>query len=61
MKAIEEDKVVLITNTDFDKVLKVFPPSVTEADLKLFDKFNADINSLLKRRAKATKKAEDKK
>lgn len=61
LKAIEEDKVVLITNTDFDKVLKVFPPSVTEADLKLFDKFNADINSLLKRRAKATKKAEDKK
>ena len=61
LKAIEEDKVVLVTNTDFDKVLKVFPPSVTEADLKLFDKFNADINSLLKRRAKATKKAEDKK
>ena len=61
LKAIEEDKVVLVTNADFDKVLKVFPPSVTEADLKLFDKFNADINSLLKRRAKATKKAEDKK
>lgn len=52
LKAIEEDRVILITNADFDNVLKVFPPSVTEADLKLFDKFNADINSLVSRKKK---------
>ena len=52
LKAIEEDRVVEITNADFDNILKVFPPSATEADLKLFDKFNAEINSLVSRKKK---------
>ena len=52
LKSIEEDRVVEITNADFDNVLKVFPPSVTEADLKMFEKFNNEMNSMITKKKK---------
>ena len=52
LKAIATNSVVEVTNKDFDEVLKVFPPSVTEGDLKMFDKFNEDINSLISKKKK---------
>ncbi len=47
LKAIETDKIVEVTNKDFDNILKIFPPSVTESELKKFEEYNNDIESLL--------------
>ena len=50
LKAIETDKIVEVTNKDFDNVLKVFPPSVTLKELKQFEDYNKDVESLLKKK-----------
>lgn len=49
LKAIATDSVVLVSNADFDAVLEKMPPSVTEKELKLFDKYNEEMNSLIKK------------
>ena len=50
LKAIETDKVVEVTNKDFENVLAIFPPSVTEKEIKQFEEYNNDIESLLKKK-----------
>ena len=52
LKAIELDSVVEVTNKDFDNILKIFPPSVTESELKKFAEYNNEIDSLIKNRKK---------
>ena len=52
LKAIETDSVVEVTNKDFDNILKIFPPSVTESELKKFEEYNNDIDSLIKNKRK---------
>lgn len=49
LKAIAEDRVVEVTNKDFDNILKIFPPSVSESELKEFEKYNADVEGLIKK------------
>lgn len=48
LKAIATDSVILVTNKDFDDVLEKMPPSVTEKELKQFEKYNNEINSYIK-------------
>ena len=52
LKAIETDSVVEVTNKDFDNILKIFPPSVTESELEKFAEYNNEIDSLIKNRKK---------
>ncbi len=47
LKAIATDSVVLVSNKDFENVLAVMPPSVTQKEIKLFDDYNAEVNSLV--------------
>jgi len=52
LKAIATDKVVLVGNRDFDKVLETMPPSVSQKELKQFEDYNQEINSLIKKTTK---------
>lgn len=52
LKAIEQDCIVEVTNKDFDNILKIFPPSVTESELKKFEEYNREVDSLLQKRKK---------
>ena len=52
LKAIETDSIVEVNNKDFDNILKIFPPSVTESELKKFADYNNEIDSLIKNRRK---------
>lgn len=52
LKAIELDSVVEVTNKDFNNILKIFPPSVTENELEKFAEYNNEIDSLIKNRKK---------
>ncbi len=52
LKAIATDSVVLVSNEDFDNVLAVMPPSVTQNEIKLFEDYNNEINSLVKKKNK---------
>ena len=52
LKAIELDSVVEVTNKDFNNILKIFPPSVTESELEKFAEYNNEIDSLIKNRKK---------
>lgn len=54
LKAIATDSVVLVSNADFDRVLAVMPPSVTHNEIKLFDDYNNEVASLVKKN-KSTK------
>ena len=51
LQAIATDSVVLVSNKDFDNVLAVMPPSVTEKELKSFEDYNNEINSLVKKKS----------
>ncbi len=50
LKAIATDTVVNVTNEHFDKVLEVMPPSVTESEMKLFEKYNNEVASYIKKK-----------
>lgn len=52
LQAIAKDKVIEMTNEDFDKVLDVFPPSVTAKELLQFEKYNKEINNFDKKENK---------
>ena len=52
LQAIATDKVILVTNEDFDRVLDIFPPSVTQKELKDFENYNQEINSVIKKNKK---------
>lgn len=52
LEAIATDKVVLITNSHFDKVLEVMPPSVTEKEIAQFEAYNQELGSLIKKNKK---------
>ena len=52
LKAIATDKVVLVTNADFDKVLETMPPSVTPNELKKFEAYNEELNGYIKKKPK---------
>jgi transitional endoplasmic reticulum ATPase len=49
LKAIATDSVVLVTNADFERVLEVMPPSVTEKELKQFEAYNEEVSSYIKK------------
>lgn len=49
LKAIATNSVVLVSNEDFDKVLAVMPPSVTQNEIKLFEDYNNELGSLTKK------------
>lgn len=49
LKAIATDSVIFVTNEDFEKVLSVFPPSVTPKELQQYDEYNNEINSYIKK------------
>ncbi len=42
LQAIATDKVVLVTNADFDRVLQEMPPSVTPKEIAEFEKYNQE-------------------
>ncbi len=46
LKAIATDSVVAVTNADFEKVLKIFPPSVTATELEEFEKYNRELGTI---------------
>ena len=50
LKAIATDSVVLVSNKDFDQVLAKMPPSVTLGEIKLFEDYNAELNSFVKKK-----------
>lgn len=50
LEAIATDKVILVTNKNFDKVLETFPPSVTQKELKEFEEYQNDVNSLIRKK-----------
>ncbi len=52
LEAIKTDKIVLVSNKDFDRVLETFPPSVTEKEIKQFELYNEELGL----RTKKTKK-----
>lgn len=52
LKAIATDKVVLVTNKDFDRVLEKMPPSVTEKEMKLFEDYNNEVNGYINKKTK---------
>ncbi len=52
LQAIATDKVVLVTNDDFDRVLENFPPSVTAKELEEFEKYNEE-NGYIKKGKKS--------
>ncbi len=43
LQAIATDMVVKMSNADFERVLKTFPPSVTKKELKEFEKYNQEM------------------
>lgn len=43
LEAIATDKVVLVSNADFDRVLQEMPPSVTAKEIKSFEDYNVEI------------------
>jgi SpoVK/Ycf46/Vps4 family AAA+-type ATPase len=49
LQAIATDSVVKVTNADFDRVLAVFPPSVTPSEIKLFEDYNKETNGYIKK------------
>ncbi len=55
LKAIATDKVVLVTNEDFTRVLETMPPSVTPKEMAEFEKYNQELNGYVLKR-KTTKK-----
>lgn len=52
LKAIATDTVVNVTNSDFDKVLEKMPPSVTPSEIEKFEKYNKEVNGLIKKNKK---------
>ncbi len=56
LQAIATDKVVLVTNSDFDRVLDDFSPSVTKKELEKFEKYNQEMNANIKKKDKEDKK-----
>lgn len=54
LQAIATDKVVLVTNEDFDRVLDSMPPSVTEKEISSFEAYNTEISSYIKKNKKTT-------
>lgn len=50
LEAIATDSIVKITNEDFDKVLKIFPPSVTPKEIEKFERYNQEVNGLIKKK-----------
>ena len=48
LKSIATDKVVLVTNDDFEEVLEKMPPSVTVKEIESFEKYNEELNSFKK-------------
>ncbi len=52
LKAIATDSVVDVTNEDFDKILEKMPPSVTPKEIERFEKYNEEINGLIKKNKK---------
>ncbi len=52
LQAIATDKIILVTNEDFDRVLGTFPPSVTQKELEEFENYNNEIDSILKKNKK---------
>lgn len=50
LEAIATDSIVKITNADFDKVLDVFPPSVTPKEIKLFEDYNNEVSGYIKKK-----------
>lgn len=47
LESIATDKVILVKNSDFDRVLMSMPPSVTKKDLEEFERYNAELNGLI--------------
>lgn len=52
LEAIAKNTVVEMSNEDFDKILEVFPASVTEKELLQFEKYNKEINNVEKKENK---------
>lgn len=52
LKAIATDSVVDVTNEDFDRVLEKMPPSVTPKEIERFEKYNEEVNGLIKKNKK---------
>lgn len=52
LQAIATDKVVLVSNSDFDRVLEEMPPSVTEKEVAEFEKYNEEVNGYIRKKAK---------
>ena len=50
LEAIATDSIVKVTNEDFDKVLKIFPPSVTPKEIEKFERYNQEVNGLIKKK-----------
>lgn len=50
LEAIATDSIVKVTNEDFGKVLKIFPPSVTPKEIEKFEKYNQEVNGLIKKK-----------
>lgn len=50
LEAIATDSIVKVTNEDFDKVLKIFPPSVTKKEIERFEKYNQEIGRPTKKK-----------
>lgn len=52
LKAIATDKIIKVTNKDFDNVLAVMPPSVTPKEIARFDAYNESLGLLIKQNKK---------
>ncbi len=52
LQSIATDKIVLVSNDDFDRVLKIFPPSVTQKEIQAFENYNAELGSMIKNKNK---------
>lgn len=52
LEAIKTDKIVLVSNKDFDRVLETFPPSVTEKEVKQFELYNEELGLKTKKTKK---------
>ncbi len=50
LEAIKTDKVVLVSNKNFDSVLETFPPSVTEKEVKQFEAYNEELGLVKKKK-----------
>lgn len=49
LEAIATNKIVKITNADFDRVLAIMPPSVTPKEIELFETYNQEVNGYIKK------------